>query len=98
MASWLIQEIFKSLDTDKSGTMSSHEMRDAASKAGNFNHPVPLLSRQSTECFPKVSGIIKMFLAKVKRAFVLFLVGSGFLLGTLSSMLFLHSLFLIVGS
>uniref|UniRef100_A0A3Q2W291 calpain-2 n=1 Tax=Haplochromis burtoni TaxID=8153 RepID=A0A3Q2W291_HAPBU len=27
-------EIFKSLDTDKSGTMSSHEMRDAASKAG----------------------------------------------------------------
>uniref|UniRef100_A0A669EF41 Calpain-2 catalytic subunit n=1 Tax=Oreochromis niloticus TaxID=8128 RepID=A0A669EF41_ORENI len=32
-------EIFKSHDTDKSGTMSSHEMRDAASKAGNFNHP-----------------------------------------------------------
>ncbi|XP_039890525.1 calpain-2 catalytic subunit-like [Simochromis diagramma] len=27
-------EIFKSHDTDKSGTMSSHEMRDAASKAG----------------------------------------------------------------
>lgn len=27
-------EIFKNHDTDKSGTMSSHEMRDAASKAG----------------------------------------------------------------
>uniref|UniRef100_A0A8C6L1B4 Calpain 8 n=1 Tax=Nothobranchius furzeri TaxID=105023 RepID=A0A8C6L1B4_NOTFU len=31
---WVMQEIFKSHDTDKSGTMSSHEMRAAADKAG----------------------------------------------------------------
>lgn len=30
----LLQEIFKSHDTDNSGTMSSHEMRGAANEAG----------------------------------------------------------------
>lgn len=29
------QEIFKNRDTDNSGTMSSHEMRDAVKEAGN---------------------------------------------------------------
>ncbi|KAF7641013.1 hypothetical protein LDENG_00000080 [Lucifuga dentata] len=48
--------------------------------------------------FPKVLGIIKMFLANVRRAFVFFLVSSGFRLGTLPWMPFLPSLFLIVES
>ncbi len=45
---------------------------------------------------PKVLGIIKM--ANVRRAFVFFLVSSGFCLGTLPWMPFLPSLFLIVES
>lgn len=31
------QEIFKNRDADKSGTMSSHEMRDAVKEAGNVS-------------------------------------------------------------
>ncbi len=47
---------------------------------------------------PKVLGIIKIFLASVRQAFVFFLVNSGFYLGTLPWMPFLPSLFLIVES
>ncbi len=47
---------------------------------------------------PKVFGIIKIFLANVWRAFVFFLVNSGFCLETLQWMPFLPSLFLIVES
>nr|XP_023998157.1 calpain-2 catalytic subunit-like isoform X2 [Salvelinus alpinus] len=31
---WYLQEIFKSYDSDRSGTMSSHEMRGALTEAG----------------------------------------------------------------
>lgn len=47
---------------------------------------------------PKVLGIIKIFLANVRWAFVYFLVSSGFCLGTLPWMPFFPSLFLIVES
>lgn len=34
VAACVVQEIFKNRDTDHSGTMSSHEMRDAVTEAG----------------------------------------------------------------
>ena len=58
---------------------------------------VQLLSRQSTEYFPKsLADHQDVFLPKVRRAFMLFLVSSGFRLGTLPWMPFLPSLFLMV--
>ncbi len=60
---------------------------------------VQLLSHQSTECLPKIIGDNQdIFLANVRRAFVFFLVSSGFCLETLPWMPFLPSLFLIVES
>ncbi len=47
----------------------------------------------SQNIWPKVLEIIKIFLAKVRQAFVYFLVSSGFCLGTLPWMPFLSSLF-----
>ncbi len=58
---------------------------------------VQLLSHQSTEYLPKSLGDNQdIFLANVRRAFVFFLVSSGFCLRTLPWMPFLPSLFLIV--
>ena len=60
---------------------------------------VPLLSRQSTEYFPKsLQDHQDVFLPNVRRAFVFFFVSSGFSLGTLPWMPFLPCLLLIVKS
>ncbi len=60
---------------------------------------VQLLSHQTTEYLPKSLGDNQdIFLAKLRRAFVFFLVSNGFCLGTLQWMQFLPSLFLIVES
>lgn len=42
MCAWFIQDIFKNRDTDKSGTMSSHEMRDAVTEAGQLYQTVQI--------------------------------------------------------
>ncbi len=58
-----------------------------------------VLSHQSTENLPKSLGDNQdIFLANVRRAFVLFLVSSGFCLGTLPWMPILPSIFLFVES
>ncbi len=60
---------------------------------------VKLLSHQSTEYLAKSLGDSQdIFLENVRRAFVFFLVSSGFCRGTLPWMMFLPSLFLIVES
>ncbi len=68
----------------------------------NFHHiptPKPNLTMSTMRYLPKSLGDNQdIFLAKLRRAFVFFLVSNGFCLGTLQWMQFLPSLFLIVES
>ncbi len=72
--------------------LTPNVMGHTPSKKFNFCHISP------QNICPKVLGIIKIFLANVRRAFVFFLVSNGFCLETLPWMPFLPSLFLIVES